>query len=119
MFATVTLNVALLGQSDALPSVPESAVVDTGANTVVYVETSPGVFEARSVVLRPRSGEAYAVLEGLSAGERIAAAGAFLIDAETRLNPARRRADTAIASDRSRMRLNAPPTAGRSVRTGR
>ncbi len=65
---------------------PESAVIDTGDRKVVYVETQPGVFEGRSVVLGSRIGDRYPVLEGLAAGERVAAAGSFLIDAESRLN---------------------------------
>ncbi len=69
-------------------SVPEAAVIDTGTSRVVYVEARPGVFEGRKVVLGPRAGDRYPVLEGLSPGEKVAAAGAFLIDAETRLNPA-------------------------------
>jgi Cu(I)/Ag(I) efflux system membrane fusion protein len=68
--------------------VPESAVIDTGSRTVVYVEREPGVFEGRVVVLGSLSGSRYPVLEGLAPGEKVAAAGAFLIDAETRLNPA-------------------------------
>jgi hypothetical protein len=40
------------------------------------------------VELGPRSGDLYPVAKGLIAGQRVAAAGAFLIDAETRLNPA-------------------------------
>jgi Cu(I)/Ag(I) efflux system membrane fusion protein len=68
-------------------SVPESSVVDTGARTIVYVEVAPGVFEGRAVALGPRSGDAFPVLDGLAPGDRIAAAGAFLIDAESRLNP--------------------------------
>jgi Cu(I)/Ag(I) efflux system membrane fusion protein len=39
-------------------------------------------------VLGTISGSRYPVLAGLSPGEKVAAAGAFLIDAETRLNPA-------------------------------
>ncbi|MFO0950493.1 MAG: efflux RND transporter periplasmic adaptor subunit [Isosphaeraceae bacterium] len=74
--------------ANAVLSVPESAVVDTGTRKVVYVETEPGVFEGREVVLGPRSGDRYPVLEGVSPGEKVAAAGSFLIDAETRLNPA-------------------------------
>ena len=70
-----------------IPSVPEAAVVDTGSKTIVYVEVAPGIFEGRAVVLGPRSGDHYPVLRGLAPGERVAAAGAFLIDAETRLNP--------------------------------
>ena len=53
----------------------------------MYVEVAPGVFEGRAVVLGPRSGDAFPVLDGLAPGDRIAAAGAFLIDAESRLNP--------------------------------
>lgn len=70
-------------------TVPESAVIDTGSKKVVYIEAEPGVFEGREVVLGPRSGERYPVLDGLSPGEKVAAAGSFLIDAETRLNPGR------------------------------
>ena len=67
-------------------SVPESAVIDTGDRKLVYVEAQPGVFEGRQVVLGARIGDRFPVLEGLSAGDKVAAAGAFLIDAETRLN---------------------------------
>ena len=73
---------------DRVLSVPESAVIDTGSQAIVYVEASPGVFEGRAVVLGPRSGDSFPVLGGLAPGDRIAAAGAFLIDAETRFNPA-------------------------------
>jgi membrane fusion protein, copper/silver efflux system len=72
---------------DEVLSVPESAVIDTGNRKVVYVEAGPGVFEGRRVVLGPRIGDRFPVLEGLSPGERVAADGAFLIDAESRLNP--------------------------------
>ncbi len=69
-------------------AVPERAVIDTGTQTVVYVERDPGVFEGVAVTLGPRAGGKYAVIDGVSAGDRVAAAGAFLVDAETRLNPA-------------------------------
>ena len=68
--------------------VPESAVIDTGTRKIVYVETDHGVYEGRAVVLGPRSGDRYPVLEGLAQGDRVASAGSFLIDAESRLNPA-------------------------------
>ena len=68
--------------------VPEQSVVDTGAKKVVYVERKLGLFEGVEVELGPRYGDFYPVLSGLSAGDRIAAAGGFLVDAETRLNPA-------------------------------
>ncbi len=69
-------------------AIPETAVIDTGKRRVVYVESSPGVFDAREVVLGPRVGAFYPVVEGLDAGMRVATAGSFLIDAETRLDPA-------------------------------
>lgn len=69
-------------------TVPDSSVIDTGSKRVVYVETGPGMFEAVEVVVGPRSGDLRPVLHGLEAGQRVAAAGAFLLDAETRLNPA-------------------------------
>lgn len=68
-------------------SVPESAVIDTGERKIVYVETMPGVFDAHAVALGARAGEWYPVQSGLSAGEKIVTRGAFLIDAEARLNP--------------------------------
>jgi Cu(I)/Ag(I) efflux system membrane fusion protein len=70
---------------DGVLAVPESAVIDTGSRRIVYVETEPGVFEGREVVLGPLSGTLYPVLDGLEPGEAVAAAGAFLLDAETRL----------------------------------
>ncbi len=67
---------------------PQGAVIDTGAKQIVYVESAPGVFDGVAVELGPRDGDYYAVVAGLRRGQRVAAAGAFLIDAETRLNPA-------------------------------
>jgi hypothetical protein len=69
-------------------AVPELAVIDTGTRHVVYVESSPGVFDARAVEVGARAGQFYPVLGGLEPGQKIASRGAFLIDAEARLNPA-------------------------------
>jgi Cu(I)/Ag(I) efflux system membrane fusion protein len=67
--------------------VPDSAVVDTGARQVVFVERMQGMFDGVEVALGTRCGDYYPVIRGLEPGERIAIAGAFLLDAETRLNP--------------------------------
>ena len=68
--------------------VPEQAVVDTGAKKIVFVQRQAGVFEGVEVELGPRQDDFYPVLKGLTAGDQVAAAGGFLVDAETRLNPA-------------------------------
>ena len=75
-----------------LLAIPESAVIDTGTQKVVYREAEPGVFEGVTVKLGPKmSGPDgvffFPILEGLKPGTRVVAAGSFLVDAETRLNP--------------------------------
>ncbi|HEV3119661.1 MAG TPA: efflux RND transporter periplasmic adaptor subunit [Gemmataceae bacterium] len=67
-------------------ALPESAVIDTGTRKVVYVENGPGMFDGVEVVVGPRCGDFYPVIRGLQPGQRVALAGAFLIDAETQLN---------------------------------
>jgi multidrug efflux pump subunit AcrA (membrane-fusion protein) len=74
-------------------AVPEAAVIDTGRQRVVYRESLPNTFEGVLVELGPKltddDGVPYfPVLAGLRPGDMVALAGAFLIDAETRLNPA-------------------------------
>ncbi|MDO8631888.1 MAG: efflux RND transporter periplasmic adaptor subunit, partial [Phycisphaerales bacterium] len=69
-------------------SVPVSAVINTGTRRVVYRETAPGTFDMLAVKVGNRAGEFYPVLSGLNHGDRVATAGAFLVDAENRLNPA-------------------------------
>jgi hypothetical protein len=68
-------------------AVPEAAVIDTGTRRVVFVESMPGTFDAVEVQLGRRCGDHYIVRGGLEAGQRVVAAGAVLLDAETRLNP--------------------------------
>lgn len=65
--------------------VPEGAVLDTGERTLVFVDEGGGRFHPRSVRLGARSGDSYAVLSGLKAGERVVTSGQFLLDAESRL----------------------------------
>lgn len=69
-------------------SVPVSAVINTGTRKVVYRETDPGTFDMLEVQVGRRAGEFYPVVNGLKPGDQIATAGAFLVDAENRLNPA-------------------------------
>lgn len=71
-------------------AVPRSAVIDTGRNKIVYVETSPGIYDMRAVKLGPLASEdLYPLIWGLEEGDRVVTVGTFLIDAENRLNPTR------------------------------
>lgn len=77
--------------------VPETAVIDTGNKKVVYLERENGIFDAVEATLGSRSGGYYPVISGLKKGDRVVAAGTFLIDAESRLNPVKRSAPAASA----------------------
>ena len=76
------------GAGKRMLAIPRSAVIEAGRHRIVYVESSPGVFDMRAVTLGPQAGEYYPVLRGLEDGERVVTVGAFLIDSENRLNPA-------------------------------
>ena len=90
-FAKATINVPMgsgtgerIASDDALV-VPRSAVLMAGANSVVYVETEAGRFEIRRVTLGPQSEDQIVILQGVSAGEKIATRGNFLIDSQMQL----------------------------------
>jgi RND family efflux transporter MFP subunit len=72
---------------EQLLAVPFGAVIDSGQRRIVFIDRGHGVFEAVEVELGPRAGEYYPVKKGLNAGDRVVAAGAFLLDAETRYSP--------------------------------
>src|SRR5262249_1641191 len=72
---------------DEVLSVPESAVVDTGTHKVVYVESEAGVFDGRRVILGPRIGDRFPVVDGLAPGETVAASGPSLLEREGGINP--------------------------------
>jgi len=65
--------------------VPRSAVLMAGSSSVVYVETEPGRFEIRTVVLGPILRDRVVILGGLKEGEKVATAGNFLIDSQMQL----------------------------------
>jgi len=80
-------------QAGRMLAVTESAVIDTGIQQIVYREILPGQFEGVRVELGPRMTgrddlQYYPILRGLAAGDRVVTSGSFLLDAETRLNPA-------------------------------
>lgn len=71
--------------------IPITAPLLTGDRAVVFIELpdreqhGASIFEARDVVLGPRAGDFFVVLEGLEEGEAIASRGAFTIDSELQL----------------------------------
>jgi Cu(I)/Ag(I) efflux system membrane fusion protein len=69
-------------------SVPAEAVLDSGMQKIVYLETADGVFEPRAVELGTSYGGRVTVKRGLAEGDRVVTAGNFLIDSESRMRPA-------------------------------
>ncbi len=65
--------------------VPSTAVMNTGKRQVVWVESSPGMFESRTVQLGQQSGEKVQILSGLQLGDKVAVSGGYLIDSESQL----------------------------------
>jgi len=73
------------GNNGEVLVVPRNAVLMAGSDSVLYVETEPGRFEIRNVVLGGRSGDQIVVLKGLEEGEQVAVSGNFLIDSQMQL----------------------------------
>jgi len=66
--------------------IPRSALIDTGARRVVYVETSPNTFTARDVRTGDAGADRVTVLEGLEEGERVVASASFFVDSQAQLS---------------------------------
>ena len=68
--------------------VPQEAVLDSGAEQVVFVAHADGYFEPRKIRMGARVDDRIVVLGGLRPGETIVTSGNFLIDSESRLKSA-------------------------------
>ncbi|MFN3466442.1 MAG: YHS domain-containing protein, partial [Candidatus Brocadiales bacterium] len=77
----------LVERPQGVLAIPRSAVLDTGLRKIVYVEREENLFVAREVKTGFEAEGFVQVLEGLREGEKVASAGSFLIDAETKLGP--------------------------------
>jgi len=66
-------------------TVPVTAVLDTGKRKVVWVEKEPGSYVPRDVTTADQSGGRVRILSGLTAGEKVAVSGGYLIDSEAQL----------------------------------
>jgi Cu(I)/Ag(I) efflux system membrane fusion protein len=81
MYVNALLKIEL-GSSVVLPV---SAVIDSGKRQMVWVEREPGIFEPRQVQVGQRSVDKLQILSGVTAGEKVAVSGAYLIDSESQL----------------------------------
>jgi len=81
MFANVEMDLDL-GERLAIPA---TAVLDTGARQVVYVDTGDGYFAPRQIKLGDRDDSMVEVTSGLKTGEKVASSAVFLIDSEAKL----------------------------------
>ena len=81
MFVNAVIKVPLV----AAIVVPVSAVMDTGKRQVVWVESSPGMFEPRDVQVGQRTDDQVQILSGINPGDKVAVSGGYLIDSEAQL----------------------------------
>jgi Cu(I)/Ag(I) efflux system membrane fusion protein len=69
-------------------AVPDSAVMNTGTRSIVFVARGNGTFEPRQVMTGAKADGFYAIRSGVQAGERVVADANFLVDSESRLKSA-------------------------------
>jgi Cu(I)/Ag(I) efflux system membrane fusion protein len=87
MYATVAIDAPATSGGLAVV-VPDSAIIDSGAQQAVLVVKGEGRYAPRIVHIGAR-GDGYAqILDGLKAGEQVVVSANFLIDAESNLRAA-------------------------------
>jgi Cu(I)/Ag(I) efflux system membrane fusion protein len=81
-------DVILQQPQGASVAVPDSAVMNTGTRSVVFVASGDGTFEPRQVVTGAKADGFYAIRSGVQPGERVVVDANFLVDSESRLKSA-------------------------------
>ena len=84
MFAEVLLS----GAEVAALTVPTDAVLQAGADQLVFVALGDGRFEPRAVQVGRRTREEIEITSGLKEGELVATGAAFFLDSESQLRAA-------------------------------
>lgn len=97
MYANVNIEIPM---KTAL-TIPESAVIKTGVQDIVFVDKGQGNMEIRKVELGQEAEGFYEVLRGLSEGESVVSRANFLIDAESKVQAA-----VAVWNDESDKKVN-------------
>ncbi len=72
-------NIHLAEQTELRPTVPASAIIATDGMSLVWRETSRGVFEKVAVTAGAQVGERVAILSGLQANDRVVVDGVMLL----------------------------------------
>jgi Cu(I)/Ag(I) efflux system membrane fusion protein len=83
----VDLSIHADPRDDAIV-IPSKSVIRTGTRAQVFVVTSPGRFEPRTVKLGIESNGMVMVLAGVDAGEEVVTSAQFLVDSESKLREA-------------------------------
>lgn len=81
MFVNASVRIPL----DESVVVPESAILDTGSEKIVFVEESDAIFARRNVATGQYSNGYVQIASGLNPGETVVTASTFLLDSQTRL----------------------------------
>lgn len=83
-------NVEIDARRGTALTVPEDAVIDSGARQVVLLALEEGHFLPREVQVGARLGDRLEILSGLEEGDVVVSGAAFLIDSESKLRSALR-----------------------------
>ncbi|PYQ31119.1 MAG: efflux RND transporter periplasmic adaptor subunit [Acidobacteria bacterium] len=69
-------------------AIPDSAVMNTGTRSLVFIARGDGTFEPRQVTTGAKGDGFYAIRSGVRPGERVVVDANFLVDSESRLKSA-------------------------------
>jgi len=86
MYADVVFHAG--AEAPKAVAVPDDAVIDSGARTVVLIAKGEGRFQPREVTLGRRGEDYVEILKGVSEGEEVVTSATFLIDSESKLKAA-------------------------------
>jgi RND family efflux transporter MFP subunit len=84
MFATVQMT----GRAATGLTVPADAVLDAGADQLVFIALGDGRFDPRAVKVGRRTGAEIEIVSGVQEGEQVATGAAFFLDSESQLRAA-------------------------------
>ena len=85
LFNNLHAEAHLIAETEAVLTVPRSAVISRGFGAMVYVDKGGGHYTSRAVLLGRIGDEFAEVLAGLSEGEKVVTTGNVLIDSEAQL----------------------------------